>query len=461
MKRPNPIPFIFILMLFTHQLAQGGPYSDSAHGNSTSGVNRSATDTLGYARGNCAHCHEQHGVIAGEEPAPVDGAPSSFLLMSNNFSDISSGPYSESNNFCFNCHVNLGGVQSEGGICNLQYSDTFGCGTSSDANGIMEAFNLNSYHNLNDIKTFYNSELALPSNLTNPCVACHNPHRAKRNKADPDNPADSVLSKPTDHENLWLQSMDTTFNTFYQEYEPPYCTSSANREPDASISATTGAENTPDYVTFCTECHNSTNTIYSTNFGRDLHNIDWSATGDKHGMLGRDVSAGVLYKPLFIAHPERPPYATTFMNDGSGYTAVTSHNVLSCMDCHEPHGAVNMALIRSRVNSEELAGNITSTDFYNPSYDINVHNKEMGYLCQKCHKDDSLLGGTQVNGWRWVHHKIPDAPYPNPGDCGNCNVCHGSVTSMGITCSFCHFHGSDDSWMDSLCPSFTTSRRTF
>lgn len=456
-----PSILLFILTILIHQSALAGPYTDSAHGSSTSGVNRSATETLGYARGNCAHCHEQHGSIEGAEPEPVDGLPSEFALMTTNFSDISSGPYTQSNNFCFNCHIDLGGEQSEGGISNLQYSETFGCATYSDANGILETFNLTSYHNLNDIKIFTNDEYYFPNSSSNPCVACHNPHLAKSNKADPDNAASSVLSKPTDHENLWFQNMDNTYNTFFQEYEPPYCDSSANREPAASISATAGAQNTPDYVAFCTECHNSTNTIYSSNLGRNLHNIDWSTTGDKHGMLERDVDAGVLYKPIFVVQPERLPYVVTFMDDGSGNTAVTTHNVLSCMDCHEAHGSVNVALIRSRVNSEALTANITSSETYNPNYNVDSHNKEMGYLCQKCHKDDFQLAGTTVNGWRWVHHRSPDAPYPSPGDCGNCNVCHGSVTSMGITCSNCHFHGSDDSWMNSLCPSFTTNRRTF
>lgn len=458
-------PFIllclFCSVLFAPAVTMGGAYTTSAHGDSAVGVNRTGIDSQGYARGNCTHCHEQHASIGGSEPAPIGGAPSGSALFADKFSDVGSNPYSESDNYCFSCHINLGSVQSEGGISNLQYSDTFGCAGSSDANDILGAFNLLSYHNLEDVQTFAGNKFSFFQSVSNPCVACHNPHRAKRNRADPDNPAASVLSRPTDHENLWGQSMADTYNEFEQEFEPPYCASSANREPDASLSAAAGAQNTPDYVTFCTDCHNSTNEIPSATLGRNVRKINWSASGDKHGLRDRDVASGVLYKPLFIKHPERPPYVVNFLNDGAGYMTVNTHNVLSCMDCHEPHGSANVTLLRSRVNSEALTANITSSEVYNPSYDVSAHDKTMGYLCQKCHKDDYQMAGGGVNAWRWVHHKTEEAPYRSPGACGTCAVCHGPGSGNAISCSYCHFHGSDDIWMDTTCASFTTGRKTF
>jgi len=457
---------LFSVLLFhlsTPHAALSGTYTESAHGDSSAGVNRSELGAKGYLTGNCAHCHEQHGSIEGEEPQPSGSAPEPFALLANNFSDITTGNYAQSDDACFYCHTSTDTLQSDNGFTNLQYSQTFGGSLSSGAESIQDAFNLTSYHNLYDIQTFASSEFTYFKNCSNPCIACHNPHQAKRNKQEPKNPAISVLSRPTDHENLWAQSLEETFNTFYQEYEPPYCTSTANREPASSTSAAEGAQNTPDYVIFCTDCHNSTNLIYSTVMGRNLHPIDWSADGDKHGMRNRDVAEWVLYKPLFVKHPERPPYVVTFSNDGAGYMAVSSHNVLSCMDCHEAHGSANVALIRSRVNGEELTGNIISSEVYNPSNNINAHDKTMGYLCQKCHKDDLQMAGGAANEWRWVHHKTLEAPYPSPGQCGTCGTCHGAGTSNAISCSYCHFHGSDDSWMDTTgtCSSFTTGRRTF
>lgn len=429
-------------------IALCGPYSLSAHGNSTNGVNRIAPEALGYAIGNCAHCHEQHGTIS----SPTDeGSP--YLLVPD-------GLVSQAENICLYCHEGTGSLQVDG-IDNYQYSGTFGCAsTSSATNGILETFELLSNHNLDDIDNFLTANPSIydvPTGAT-PCSGCHNPHRAKRNVADTDNPAESVLSKPSDHETLWTESMDTAFAT---EYEPPYC-SGTNREPDGVGSATLGRQGTPNYIAFCADCHNSSNTIYSTNFGRNLHKIDWSDLGEKHGQVDRDVTLGVPYQPLFTNEVLRGPYTAGLTGSGGDLIA-TGHYVLSCLDCHEPHGSDNVTLIRSHVNSEDLTANITSSETYNPSNSVSVHNKEMGYLCQKCHYDDAtLMTGGSANAWRAVHHRVPDAPYPDPNaHCANCGVCHGPGGAQPITCSYCHFHGTDDSWVEGASCSYPTRRTTF
>lgn len=61
---------VFYWLLYPEK-ANSGPYLDSAHGNSTYGVNRSSISTFGYSKGNCVHCHEQHASIGGAEPAVV------------------------------------------------------------------------------------------------------------------------------------------------------------------------------------------------------------------------------------------------------------------------------------------------------------------------------------------------------------------------------------------------------
>lgn len=60
-------------------------------------------------------------------------------------------------------------------------------------------------------------------------------------------------------------------------------------EPHASIegsepnsSTTQDGSNLTDMVSFCTDCHNTTNTIYSTTLGRNLKYIDWN--NEKHGL---------------------------------------------------------------------------------------------------------------------------------------------------------------------------------
>ncbi|MDY6968080.1 MAG: hypothetical protein SVR08_05430, partial [Spirochaetota bacterium] len=78
-------------------LLYAGPYSDSAHGNSSYGVDRSSLVSFNYSKGNCSHCHEQHASIGGSEPEPVSGYASGKLLFSSVYDSQSSG-------FCFGCH---------------------------------------------------------------------------------------------------------------------------------------------------------------------------------------------------------------------------------------------------------------------------------------------------------------------------------------------------------------------
>lgn len=71
--QPLVIFFFCLLFLFSRS-ACAGDYLNSAHGNSSYGVERISTASLGYSKGNCAHCHEQHASIGGEEPEPARGS---------------------------------------------------------------------------------------------------------------------------------------------------------------------------------------------------------------------------------------------------------------------------------------------------------------------------------------------------------------------------------------------------
>jgi len=89
------IALVLILILIKNTLS--GPYTDSAHGNTSYGVNRSGLSSFNYSIGNCAHCHEQHASIGGSEPEPAGGAPSKYTLF------IGIGQ-NQSNRFCYACH---------------------------------------------------------------------------------------------------------------------------------------------------------------------------------------------------------------------------------------------------------------------------------------------------------------------------------------------------------------------
>ncbi len=437
-KLPGGLPgllFFLLLLLGSAGPVLAGPYADSAHGDAAAGVRRNATDTLGYVQGNCGHCHEQHASIGGSEPAPASGTASPFALFADNFSRRPAPPYNQADDFCFSCHTVSGSLQA-GGLINYQYCRTFGGSTISTVAGIQEAFNLRSSHNLEDIRNFAAGRFAYFKSASNPCVACHNPHRARRNREYPRNPAYTAVSRPDDHENLVTVTMGDTFGS---EYEPPYCTGST-REPASAGDAAAGRAATPDYVRFCTSCHNSVNQVFSSFYNRNLQKIDWwSSTGAKHGARDRTDSSP---SPTAAA-----PYD------------VNSDYVLSCLDCHEPHGAANVTLIRTRVNGGELSGGLVTPVVVPPDSGYSTNN-ERGDRCLRCRLSDS--SGT--NKWQLVHHGGPgilDAPYG--GSLNRCRDCHGNLPGppRPINCGKCHYHGATDFWLSDKRPDMMTGRRTF
>ncbi|NOQ51233.1 MAG: hypothetical protein GQ578_03290, partial [Desulfuromonadaceae bacterium] len=81
--------------------------------------------------------------------------------------------------------------------------------------------------------------------------------------------------------------------------------------------------------------------------------------------------------------------------------------VLSCLDCHEPHGSANAYLIRNSVN----AGAVSVPDWSPVGWDN---------LCNRCHDRG--------------HHKTSEFNL-------NCTDCH--IPHVGKQeCTYCHYHGS-------------------
>jgi hypothetical protein len=200
-------------------------------------------------------------------------------------------------------------------------------------------------------------------------------------------------------------------------YEAPYIDAAGGttREP-AGLGDEDGT-NVPNYVGFCTTCHNAIQTLTSTTLSRELKKINWTNSGllqNKHGELTRDGT------DLF-----REPYATAASTKGNF--------VLSCLDCHESHGSENIMLLRGRINGENLEGTVDTTD-------------AMSYFCKRCHTDDLAAGaGTgEPDKWEYVHHLAAGAPYAQQ----MCGTCHGGGGMGGepIPCGNCHGHGMTDSW---------------
>lgn len=390
------------LCLWLPDALWAGEYLNSAHGSSTAGVERPGTTA--YATGNCVHCHEMHATIAGTEPLPSSGGPSAYTLFASNFnSSAVPGSYLVADNFCFYCHSASASVQA---VINADYSTTFG----GDASGtlpqyIMEAFNQLSYHDLGDVNTFVDGEDGLfpwYNQYSNPCNACHNPHLAKRNYDDFSTPLSSALSKPSDHFSLWGDSADNSETMAkYSRYEAPFANeSSGNREPD-NTSTTSYASKTPDYASFCTDCHQ-----YAIG---SLQAINWGVSGDKHGVVARDARVGATSDTSLDG---RNPYESV--------DSTTGNFVLSCLDCHEPHGSPNIMLLRRRVNGESV--DVTSLG-------------SIANLCARCHSGN----------WEYIHHDSADRPYAQI-QCGSCHPGGGGGGGSPdpIPCSNCHMHGMTD-----------------
>jgi len=405
--------------------ALAGSYLDSAHGNSGYGVNRSDIDGKysGFATGNCAHCHESHASVQGTEPQPA-GGPAPHTLFADSFnSSRTQGPYTDSDDFCFYCHSDGTGQQ----VKNQDYSVTFGGGTANTGpQSIMAAFNQVSYHNLFDIWNFLSNNATYSAwfaKLGNPCSACHNAHLAKRNwdSGQTGFPLLSAISTPGNSTGLWGE---TEVMTSYFNYEAPFAFNT-NREP-AGVGEQDGG-NTPDYVGFCTSCHNPDTILTSTTLSREISKVNWGSTGlnqDKHGALTRDGNSYF-----------REPYLTA--------AGIKSNFVLSCLDCHESHGSSNIMMLRSRINGEALGGAVTTTD-------------SLSSVCKRCHTDDlaAAAGTGLADKWEYVHHTAADAPYPE----ASCTDCHASSDgSIPVACGNCHGHGMDDSWAGT----HKTGRSTF
>ena len=125
-----------------------GDYLDSAHGDSTSGVNR----LTGYSIGNCAHCHEQHASIGGSEPSPNTPSGPDIYLEAANEEEL-----------CFTCH----GSTPVGTAPDIE-TDV----TTTNYHGHLVQ-NYSGIHRINE--TIDNTSKHIE------CTDCHNPHRAGDN----------------------------------------------------------------------------------------------------------------------------------------------------------------------------------------------------------------------------------------------------------------------------------------
>lgn len=375
---------IFLCWILFPDNANSGPYLDSAHGDTSYGVDRTSLSAFGYSKGNCAHCHEQHGMIGGSEPDPT-GGPDIYALFYDNHVD-------QTDNFCYKCHTDLSSLQT-GGLVNRSYSYRAGGWTADSVNDILEAFsfypasaNPGSSHQLGYIRSFVTARSWGYTNNSNPCAACHNPHRIQ---GDPENSPNGTkssgtrgwpVSRPSQHSTdnnewgLWGDNISddspygasaermSNYASGFTYLAPYYFNSTTTYEPEGN--STNDGSNLTDYVTFCTECHNPTydgqvssaqKSAFTGGWQPLLYNPDWEGTSP-HGRIDGSRS--------------------DTMRRTAPYDAAERNYVLSCTDCHEPHGSPNNGMLIRRV----VNGSTTLVDFSGWS-----DRSKWLTLCQRCH----------------------------------------------------------------------------
>ena len=200
--------FAGALIIAAPIIAQSGTYLDSSHGNSSYGVDR--TSLSGYAKGLCINCHESHGSIDGVEPAPSSGAPDRYELFATNFDTIDA-----LNNVCMNCHTRSTDSYQRGGtLANRTYSFRAG-GHSSGFDSVLNIKDMLdpaaatnpplSTHDMLKIQDIIKAQAWNYTADSNPCVACHNPHKTKGDPANNPNGLKTnatrgwPLSRPSQH----------------------------------------------------------------------------------------------------------------------------------------------------------------------------------------------------------------------------------------------------------------------
>jgi hypothetical protein len=398
-----PTTMVIILALFVWVLSSSGvaiadTYADSAHGNPTYGVNRPDTECptgTPCPTGDCTHCHDTF-------DDSLCGANPSMLFY---------GWIDKCNLFCYKCHGSAGGEMQ---VDNYLYCMNFG-GRTKTWPGIYKHFcdppctyaNCGSRHDLGAIYNLINNDpygWGSPP-IPNPCWACHNTYLAQRIESSPSyDPSKSPITRPSERYNnpsnpLWgddnSERMDQYAASVGGYYQAPYY-GSGPWDPvtgpfEPAGDSTQDGSNLPDYVNFCMDCHQYAQSDPERG-GATVKVIKWGPPwcnpneADRHGAYRANDCTDLSQYPegsLVDPYSEQP----------------LSNYVLSCTDCHEPHGSpYRLHLMRRFVNGQDVPGDT--------------------YPCE----------GQEANWQEWINL---------------CERCHTLTHADMSYCSYCHYHGYD------------------
>jgi hypothetical protein len=313
--------------------------------------------------------------------------------------------------FCFRCHTDPAFSRQISVPDQYTYSHVRGGGTDLICpDNIKEAFafiditaspqfNCNAFwgsaHYLADVREYVKEMWGWGDVVEeiDPCMGCHNPHRAKSgwpcSKAGGHSDA-STWEVWGDESGEKMADYVDSLAGVYGVYQPPY------RYPyTGDVFEWADASQAPDYVSVCLECHRQTENnnfslVYSTRYGQNLGGPEWYEEGasglEVHG-AGTQTAGGVGSK--------KPPYD----NGDPNY-------ILMCTDCHEPHGSQNHILLRSFVNGRDKSDVFVNTDRHDASPPTGAKNNQILEWCKACHTVDTHGVGSD-----------PDYPQNSCFDC--------------------------------------------
>ncbi|MBU0484595.1 MAG: cytochrome c3 family protein [Proteobacteria bacterium] len=381
-KRLLSVSVIFLFVCLGISIFAGdlfaGLYLDSGHGGSNVG-GQGVIRLVGYAAGNCAHCHEQHASIGGSEPVPNDSKASERLL----FSDLKTSGYDD-NDFCLYCH---------GGTIG------FSNGEDDIAAQFSKAPNLQHDPGTNKSLNLVNGPVT--------CLKCHNPHVAQ--SSPPTNTHDEAVDG-----NLVTGPGSTVVSGALQGVSGVSASWVVPTAPDP------GAENlsNPTYTDIdpitmeyelCLKCHST----------------EESASPNPLTPLG-----GQFNPNNYATHPiATTAWKNTWLvtNAGSGMKAPWNTAVdqsMYCSDCHGSDGSGSPAV-----------GPHGSTN----AYILKAVGPGVSYdnLCVSCH-NTLAAGGTSWGGGATGHHNPQHQEPINPL---GCVACHGGSFANGDRAA--NIHGTN------------------
>ncbi len=289
---------------------------------------------------------------------------------------------------------------------------------SGDKQGIKQVFELKSRHPVIDREKSMLFDPLFPTDPTKSdplwarkiqCITCHNPAVVTGKTSEKGYP----LTLPTEPDLPFTQKLIDGWPTLDNPpwphdtppkpliYARPY---KEDPDPETDGDEILGPDETelPDFTTFCQTCHRQIAGRYgsSNNYSRLKFDPIRFIKGDGGGVVATHGLARGRESTGENLRLREPFYSIRHDEDGN----VISNLYLSCTDCHEPHGAENAFLIRTKVNGK---------------VNVKVDKKKFFDLCNSCHYI--------ANPWPGGY------PHGGPGDMRkrNCVECHNHSSGGG------------------------------